>query len=223
MASSSTVSSGFLSSLARSASASRRISSRTPLRSSSSRSIAARPLHLEELVDAQPAEEEPGAGVAGDGDRLALGDRLPPVGLERLHRLAAGVVEILVGRVLGRDQRDLDGLGDREEAGGPDRFEPDQRIGVGGQLLEQCRAPRGRGRARAEDPGGGGPGVEVGRGEHALEQLDVDDVLVLVHPEGFDQVMLIIGVGLVELRDPGLERRRRPGRCPGAPSSILAR
>ncbi len=30
-----------------------------------------RSLHLEEFIDAQPAEEEPGAGVAGDGDGLA--------------------------------------------------------------------------------------------------------------------------------------------------------
>ncbi len=227
MASISVDSSGFPSSFARSARASRRISSRTPLRSSSSRSIAARPLHLQEFLDPQPAEEEPGAGVAGDGDRLARGDCLPPVGLQRLHRLAPGVVEVLVGRMVGRDQGDLDGLRDGEEARGPDRLEPDERIGVGGQLLEPVEGLGDAVAPDAEDPGGGGPGVEVGRGEHAIEQLDVDDVLVLMGPEGFGQVVLIIGVGLVEPGGPGLEggddlarnpaRRARswPGSGPG--------
>ena len=89
--------------------------------------------------------------------------------------------------MVGRDQRDLDGLGDREEARGPDRFEPDQRIGVGGQLLERVERLGNAVAPDAQDPRGGGPGVEVGRGEHPVEQLDVDDVLVLVGPEGFGQ------------------------------------
>ncbi len=165
----------------------------------------ARPLHPQELLDAQPAQEEPGAGLAGDGDRPAVGYRPAPVGLERLHRLAAGIVEILVGRVVGRDQGDLDGLGDREEARGPDGLEPDQRSGVGRQLLESVEGTGDAVPPGAQDAGGGGPGVEVGRGQHPVEQLDVDDVLVLMGPEGFGQAMLVIGIVSIQPGDPGLE------------------
>ena len=58
--------------------------------------------------------------------------------------------------------------------------------------------------------------MEVGRGEHPVEQLEVDDVLVLMGPEGFGQLVLIIGVGLVELGDPGLEGGDDLGGVPGA-------
>ena len=133
--------------LARSASASRRTSSRTPWRNSSSRYTPRRALHLQQVVGADGLEEVPGAGVAGELDRPAR-RRWPSctIRLERLHRLAADVVEVHVGRVLGGDQDDLDRLGHGEEAGGADRFEPDARVLVGGQLLEQSSASGTRSR-----------------------------------------------------------------------------
>ena len=158
------------------------------------------------------------AGLAGDGNRLALGDRFSPVRLEGLHRLAARVVEVFVGRVVGRNQRHLDGLGDREKARRPDGFEPDQRIRVGGQLLERVERLRNAIAPDAKDSSGGGPGVEVGRGEDPVEQLEVDDVLVLMGPESFGQVVLIIGVGLVEPGDPRLEGRDDLRRNPWRPA-----
>ena len=45
-----------------------------------------------------------------------------------------------------------------------------------------------------------GPGVEVGRAKHPLEQLVVDDVVRLMQPQRFEQVVLVLGILRVESR-----------------------
>ena len=78
---------------------------------------------------------------------------------------------------------------------------------VGGQLLEEVQRVRHAVAPVAEHARGRGPGAEVRRGEHALQQLHVDDVVVLVHPERFEHVVLVIRVVLVERGDPLLRCR----------------
>ena len=62
-----------------------------------------------------------------------------------------------------------------------------------------------------------------GQLEHLLQQRLVDHVVVLVDPEGFEQVVLVVRVVLVERRDPLLGRRDDLVSWSRPPSSILAR
>ena len=89
-----------------------------------------------------------------------------------------------------------------EEAGGPDRFEAHARVWVGGQLLEQVQGVRHAIAPVAQHACGGGAGAEIRRAEHFVQQVDVDDVVVLVDPQGLQQVVLVVGIVLVEVGDP---------------------
>ena len=62
-----------------------------------------------------------------------------------------------------------------------------------------------------------------GEASTRFEQVDVDDVVVLVDPERFGHLVLVIGVGLVEPGDPRLDRGDDLGRRPARRSSALAR
>ena len=48
----------------------------------------------------------------------------------------------------------------------------------------------------------GGPGTELTCPEHPREQVRLDAVVVLENPEGLEQVVLVVGIGRVEPRDP---------------------
>ena len=126
-------------------------------------------------------------------------------------RFAADEIDVLVGGCSAAMRHDLDRLGHGEEAGGPDGLEPHARMLVGGQLLEAARA-----RSRhpvapvAQHARRGGAGPEVGRRQHPLQQVGVDDVVVLVEPQRFEQLVLVA-------RDPSGRARRstsRPRRSP---------
>ncbi len=132
----------------------------------------------------------------------AHGDGLFHVRIEGPHRLAAGVVEVIVRRVLGRDQGNLHSFGHREEAGGADGLKPDARIGIGGQLLEPIERIRHPVAPVAEHARGRGPGAEIARGQQPAQQLDVHDIVKLVDPQGLQQVVLIIDIVLIQVRDP---------------------
>ncbi len=100
---------------ARSRSASRRNSSRTPGRKSSSRSTARVRSILMSLFERDVAQEVARAGVGGELDVLALRQRRLEDRIQRLERLAAEEVEVLVGRLFRGDEDHLDGLRDREK------------------------------------------------------------------------------------------------------------
>ena len=53
---------------------------------------------------------------------------------------------------------------------------------------------------------GGRPGPRVARTQHAPEQGLVHPVVLLVHPQRLEQMMLVIPVVLVQTRDPRLRR-----------------
>ena len=54
----------------------------------------------------------------------------------------------------------------------------------------------------AQHTGGGGAGVRIRRAQHALEQVDIDNVVPLVDPKRFREVMLIRRVLCIELAHP---------------------
>src|SRR5262249_6034376 len=67
-------------------------------------------LELEQVVGAKGFVEETGSGLAAEGNLLPVRERFLPVRFERAHRFAANEVEILVGGVVGGDERNFDGL-----------------------------------------------------------------------------------------------------------------
>src|SRR4029077_4941455 len=52
----------------------------------------------------------------------------------------------------------------------------------------------------------GGAGAGLPRPEDLLQQLDVYDIMLLVHPEAFEKEVLVVRIGAIEARDPCLRR-----------------
>ena len=83
-------------------------------------------------------------------------------------------------------------------------------MGVLRLSLEQSERVRNAVSLIAKDAGCRGAGVRLGRAEHLFEQLRVDSVVILLHPQRFREVVLVDLLAFVELAHPtidGLEHR----------------
>ena len=58
-----------------------------------------------------------------------------------------------------------------------------------------------------EHPGRGGTRVKIWRAEHAFEQRLVHDIVRLVQPKCFHEIMLILRILGIQLPNPFLQRR----------------
>ncbi|MCL6431140.1 MAG: hypothetical protein K6V36_09815, partial [Anaerolineae bacterium] len=75
-------------------------------------------------------------------------------------------------------------------------------MGIGGQSLEQAQRLRHAVAPVAEHARGSGPCPEIRRGEQLLQQFHVDDIVRLVQPQRFQQVMLIICIVFIQTLYP---------------------
>ena len=128
-----------------------------------------RALRFQELLVADIAQEEARAGVARNRNRLPLGESGFPVRIERALGFLHAVVEVVIHRLLGRDERHFDGVGGVEEARRPHRFETDARMLVVGQPLEQFERIGDLLALIAEDARRCRPGAVIGGRQHLLE------------------------------------------------------
>ena len=92
-----------------------------------------------------------------------------------------------------------------------DALEANARIGIGCQLLEPLQGVGYPGAPVAKYPRGRGPGAEVMRSEQAIQQLEVDDIVELVGPEGLQQVVFVVDVVLSSSFADFEGVRERPG------------
>ena len=93
------------------------------------------------------------------------------------------IIEIVIGRLLRRDQGDLDRVGMREEAGRPHRFEANARMLVVGQALEQFEGVGNLLALIAQDARCRRPGPRIRRRQHLLQQIAIGDVVILMDPQ----------------------------------------
>ena len=135
--------------------------------------------------------------------------RHPP--RERLHRLTENIREVVVLRHHERLDRDVDRLLIAEEAQGPHRLKPDERMLVGDEFPQPAENVARPVTPEREHAGGRRAGLRLWRREDPVEQRFVDDVLPLMHPERFDEVVLGVGVLRVERGQPLLERGNHLG------------
>ena len=161
----------------------------------------------------QPIEHERQAGgiVRRTRRRRLRSERRLPHRLERRHRRVEHVVQVVVHRLAQDLERGLGGLARsaRSSARAPlraARAAPDRSPcaagspGASSTRSNQCCSDANRGRA----------GAEVLRLEQPLQQRRLDDVVVLVHPERFEQVVLVVGV---------VRRRGRRPTCAAPPTT----
>ena len=122
-----------------------------------------------------------------------------PQPCQRVHRLRYGVVEKLVLRMLLRRPARSRRLGDREEAGGAHRFEPHARVRRRRPASSAAPAHRRRGRASSTARASPRPGPRTrASASIRFSSSSFDDVVVLVHPQRFQHVVLVVRVVLVE-------------------------
>jgi hypothetical protein len=133
---------------------------------------------------------------------LAGGDGFAPIGLELAHGLADRVVEVVIGGFRLRGHDDFDGAAIGEIAGSADGFEADARAFVGGLSFQQIDGIGDAIAPIAEHARGGGAGVGLGGFEHALEQIGIDDVVPLMHPQRLGHVVLVGGIVFVQRLGP---------------------
>ena len=144
-----------------------------------------------------------GVGVVAEVHlALALGE-----GLELLHRLTEAVGD---GRVLGA----LEGRGGgdgalgvlaAEETEAADAFELDAQVGVLDGGFHDREGVREAVALVDGDAHGLGTGARLGGFQQLAEKLRVHDVVPLVDPEGFEQVVGVLDLGRVELLGPLLD------------------
>jgi hypothetical protein len=166
---------------------------------------------LQQLRRVDAADEILDAGRVVRRERLADASAGFQYGWSLAERFAQDVVEVVVGWVLQRQQRDVGRFRRAEEAGGADGFEAHARVLVVRALGQQRQrvghavapvAQHARGlRARAR----------LGRLEHALQQFGIHHVVPLMQPQGLGHVVLVPWVTLVQLRDPRLQCRHHLG------------
>jgi hypothetical protein len=116
--------------------------------------------------------------------------------VEAILDVVIGLVR--VGFLLQRAEGDLGGGARLEEAARADGFEADARVVINGLHLQEGERVFHAVTPVTEDAGGGGAGTVIGRAEHVLEERFVHDVLPLVDPEGFGEVVGVFLVGLAE-------------------------
>ena len=125
--------------------------------------------------------------------------------VERFHRLVEREFQIVVARQQQRFQGHL--LGSRglhapEEAGGTNGLQTNAGMLVAGLHLEQPDRIADPVAPIAQHPRGGCPGLRLGAAQQLLEHVLVDDVVGLEHPQPFQPVVPIVGIGLVERGEP---------------------
>ena len=133
---------------------------------------------------------------------LALGE-----GLELLQRLAEAVGDVVVLRALQARGGGDGALGvlAAEEAQATDAFELDARMGVLDGVFHDRERVREAVALVDGDAHGLGAGARFGRLQEQAEKLRVHDVVPLVDPEGFEQVVGVLDLGRVELLGPLLD------------------
>jgi len=122
----------------------------------------------------------------------------------------AGIVrselEIVVLRVIVDVFKDVDGDGGICPGGGDDGFKPDFGVWVVGETSEVGMGTGEVFAPIAEEMSGGGTGAVVGVGGDGLEEAGVDPAALLMEPEGFGEMMRVIGMSGVEGAEPFGER-----------------
>ena len=103
-------------------------------------------------------------------------------------------------------QRYINGPRAVEEAGGANGFKAHARVRVRGEFGKTVERIRHTIAPVAKHPAGGRDRPMVRRLQHALEELDVYHVVPLMDPQRLHQLVLIIGVALVERRHPAIHR-----------------
>ena len=133
---------------------------------------------------------------------LALGE-----GLELLHRLsqAVGDVVILGALEAGGGGDGTLGVLAAEEAQAADAFELDARVGVLDGGFHDREGVREAVALVDGDAHGLGAGAGLRRFQEEAEELGIDDVVPLVDPEGFEQVVGVLDLVRVELLGPLLD------------------
>ena len=138
--------------------------------------------------------------------------RHPP--RKRLHRLAKDVRQIVVLRHDERFDRDVDRLLIAEEAQGTHSLQPHQRMLVGHEFPQSAEDVARAVAPETEHADGRRAGLRLGRGEDPVEQRFVHDILCLVDPEPFDEMVLVFGILQVERGQPLFRGGNHLGRRP---------
>ena len=176
------------------------------------------PLHAREIRGVQPIEDE------GLSDRVVVHERRAgrehrlPHRLERRHRRVEDVLEVVVHRLLQHLERGARGCRRRDEAERADRFEPDARRLVAHHRREQAHRALDAIEPELEDAYRRGPGAELLGLQQARQERPVHAVVMLVHPERLEEVMLVLGVARIEPLHPALDRGQDLFRRPIAQS-----
>src|SRR5262249_7097026 len=142
-----------------------------------------RALHAQQVVGVDVLEEEAGAGRGREMDLLTGFDGLADDGIERLHRLAADEIDVLIGRLFGDEERHFDSLGNREEAGGANRLQAHARVRIDGEFLEQLQGVGYAFAPVAQHARRRGASAKVFEVKHLLKQIHLDDVVRLAQPQ----------------------------------------
>ncbi len=104
------------------------------------------------------------------------------------------------------DDDDLNRLGDFVEAGGANCLKPDAGMLVGSQFLKQIQRMGNAIAPAAKHSGGSGASMEIGGAKYAVQERDINHVVILMHPQCFEHMVLVVLVALVERFKPAIDR-----------------
>ncbi len=161
-----------------------------------------------ELLLGHPFQQVRQTGGIVHGQSEARRQRRLPNALERRDRRVKRVVEVIVHLVLQRLNRDTGGFRPGHEAQRTHGLEPHPRRRVVDCLLQQRQRSVYTIEPELQHTNGGRARAELFGLEKPLQQIDLDDVVVLEDPESFQQVVLVVVVGRIELPDPCPQRRQ---------------
>ena len=145
-------------------------------------------------------------GAPGFVPGLHLLRHTHPVGLVRAERLFQRVVEVAVGRLAQRQERRLGRLERAQVAQRNDRFEAHARVLVDHAFREQAQRMRDVAPHVAQHARRSGACPWLVAGEQLLEQLAVEHVVLLLHPQRLEQV---VHVRLARFLQPARPRARQ--------------